>query len=124
MSSFEYQWTVISPTWLGGYWNKADDWLALSSPPTKAAIEVWATPPWQTIQMPTLFFTQDEREILNKTLPDLNTLVAENVAKFIDGTNNLESDYRAMVDQINGLGIKDLTAVYQAAYDRYKATLG
>jgi len=121
MSSFEYQWTVISPTWLGGYWNKSDDWVALMAPETKKAVEEWSAKPWQSIQLPALYWTEDEREIVNSVEPDLNTLVAENVAKFIDGTSNLEADYQAWQDQIKSLNVAGLTSVYQASYDRFLA---
>lgn len=119
MGVWEYQWSVISPNWLGGYYSTGDDYIEAQTPMTRAAQLLWIDQVQQTIQLPTLFYTEDEKDILNSVVPDLNTLVGENTAKFIDGSQNLEADYEATIDDINSLPMDDITAIYQAAYERF-----
>ena len=41
--------------------------------------------------------------------------------KFMTGVLDIETEYDAYVEQLNALGLAELTEVYQAAYDRYLA---
>ena len=67
---------------------------------------------------PTLAFTNDEQGIINEKYTEIETYMNEMVDKFIMGVEPLDKfdDY---VTQVNNMGLADVLAVYQAAYDRY-----
>ena len=67
---------------------------------------------------PTLAFTEDEQDIINEKYTEIETYMNETVDKFIMGVESLDKfdDY---VAQIDSMGLADVLAVYQAAYDRY-----
>jgi putative aldouronate transport system substrate-binding protein len=87
------------------------------------AWQVWAAEPWQTIQFPPVYLTEDEEAIVKPIMNDVNTLVDENVNGFITGAKNLTGDYDDMVAMIKSRGIDEATKVYQAAFDRYLEAL-
>ncbi len=117
----EYLWNWVSPTWIGAMVVDEEQIPQMYQETDLQAINVWSVPPWQTIQLPPLFLTEDEEATIEPILNDVNTLVDENINAFITGTKNLEGDYDDMVAQIKARGIDDVTAVYQAAYDRFLA---
>ena len=67
---------------------------------------------------PTLAFTNEEQGIINEKYTEIETYMNETVDKFIMGVEPLDKfdDY---VAQIESMGLADVLAVYQAAYDRY-----
>ena len=67
---------------------------------------------------PTLAFTDDELDIINEKYTEIETYMNETIDKFIMGTESLDKfdDY---VAQVESMGLADVLAVYQAAYDRY-----
>lgn len=67
---------------------------------------------------PTLAFTDDEQSIINEKYTEIETYVNEMLDKFIMGVEPLDN-FDAFVAQIQAMGIEDVLAVYQTAYDRY-----
>ena len=67
---------------------------------------------------PTLAFTNEEQGIISEKYTEIETYMNEMVDKFIMGVESLDKfdDY---VAQIEKMGLADVLAVYQAAYDRY-----
>ena len=67
---------------------------------------------------PTLAFTNEEQGIINEKYTEIETYTNEMVDKFIMGVEPLDKfdDY---VKQVENMGLADVLAVYQAAYDRY-----
>ena len=67
---------------------------------------------------PTLAFTEDEQDVLDDKYVEIETYMNEMVDKFIMGVESLDKfdDY---VAQIESMGLADVLAAYQAAYDRY-----
>lgn len=65
-------------------------------------------------------FTTEESETIAKFTNDLDSLIEERTAKFIVGDLSIENDYDDMVAQMKEMGIEEIRAVYQAAYNRFE----
>lgn len=68
-----------------------------------------------------LKFTAAEQEVLNQYVSDLESFVDEMQAKFIIGVEPL-SRLSAYMTELKRYGLDEVTAVYQAAYDRWRAS--
>lgn len=62
----------------------------------------------------------DEQKKAAPQLDDINNYIAEMTRKFISGEEPL-TNFDNYMDQIQKMGIEDLIAAYQAAYDRFMA---
>ena len=60
----------------------------------------------------------DEKEIYSDLYPEIKSYVDEMTVKFIMGLEPMEN-FDAFIAQLNELGVQDVVAAYQAAYDRY-----
>ncbi len=69
---------------------------------------------------PTLAFTDEEQDIINEKYTEIETYIFEMVDKFIMGVEPLDN-FDAYVAKVNEMGLPEVLAVYQAAYDRYIA---
>ena len=66
-------------------------------------------------------FTTDENEAIAEYEADLLTYAQETALKFLDGSLELNDDtWNKYVDTINSMGMPEIIAVYQNAYDQYK----
>lgn len=61
--------------------------------------------------------TPEETEAYNAVATDVTTYIAENASKFVMGDLPLE-DWDSFIDTLYELGLDEMTAVYQSAYDR------
>lgn len=68
---------------------------------------------------PTVTYTEEEVKTISKW-NDIDTTCREKILGFILGTEDL-ADWDAFIEEINNMGLADVLAVRQAAYDRYKA---
>lgn len=73
-------------------------------------------------KVPNLSFTADE--IFEKAVmeTDINTYVQENVEKFVRGERNLD-EFDAFVSELEAMNVDRLVEIWQAAYDRFVATM-
>ncbi|MNQ99935.1 hypothetical protein D3C85_1156920 [compost metagenome] len=71
---------------------------------------------------PNLFFSKEEAQKIQTLGNDINTYANSMYAKWIMNGGGADKEWDAYVKKINDMGLKDLLAVYQAAYDRYKST--
>jgi putative aldouronate transport system substrate-binding protein len=62
--------------------------------------------------------TKEENEIFGDYYPDIQTYVDETTVRFIMGLEPLEN-YPAFIEQLHALGIDEVLAAQQSAYDRY-----
>ena len=62
--------------------------------------------------------TKEENEVFGDYYPDIQTYVDETTVRFIMGLEPLEN-YPAFVEQLHNLGIDEVLASRQSAYDRY-----
>jgi putative aldouronate transport system substrate-binding protein len=76
--------------------------------------------PVLTDPFPPLSFTDDERDILNEKYTEIQTYKDEMVDKFIMGVEPLEK-FDEFAARIKKMGIDEVLAVQQAAFDRYNS---
>ena len=68
--------------------------------------------------LPRLKFTSEETEEINFIGTSLSTYLTQTTVEFIIGAKNLDTDWDAYVAALDNMGMQDLIAYYQAAYDR------
>ncbi len=64
-------------------------------------------------------FTVDEAAEISSVFGDLTTMVSETSVQFITGERDIATEYDSFIESIVALGAENITAVFQAAYDRY-----
>jgi putative aldouronate transport system substrate-binding protein len=82
------------------------------------APDIWATNSDAECTLPSVTLTADEGERASSLYSDIYTYGAEHIVKFITGDEDM-SAYDAFVEKLNSMNVDELTAIYQAAYDRY-----
>ena len=65
-----------------------------------------------------LVLTEDETDIYNDAWTDINNYITESTAKFITGEWDVAAEWDNYVAELESMGLADVLAVYQAAYDR------
>lgn len=113
------------------YYNPVGDWFGLrmymidpsTTQDVRDAWDIWNDPSIYSdkiYRLPfTLSYTLDETERRSTLITDINTYISETVAKFITGEKSLEAEWQTYIDTIEGMNIKEVVAIDQAAYDRY-----
>ncbi|THF84675.1 DUF3502 domain-containing protein [Cohnella fermenti] len=69
--------------------------------------------------LPAISFTAEEENRLKEIKPAIDTYVTETSQKWYMGGADPASGFDAYLAQLKSLGIEEVTAIYQAAYDRY-----
>lgn len=94
----------------------------LKSPEAAAIREQYGDDPLldSAFYLPSISLTEEETDTKSTIMTDIDTYVDEMVLKFIIGTEPL-SNWDAYVSTIMGMGLEEVIAVEQAAYDRYMA---
>lgn len=64
--------------------------------------------------------TTEETEKVNDIYNDIHTASQQGVSNFVLGNTSLD-EFDSVVQQLDDLGLEDLTSIYQARYDRFKA---
>ena len=83
------------------------------------AIDVWTSRTDNAAAVPqTLSLNTEESQVVAQYATDLATYISEVIPKFVTGEKPL-SEWNAFMDDISGMHVDELTAVYQAAFDRY-----
>lgn len=67
---------------------------------------------------PPVMLSNEELDQISLAVPDINSLVLEKFASWIVN-DNVADEWDAYVAQLDQLGVSDVTAVYQQAYDRF-----
>jgi len=67
--------------------------------------------------MPPVKFTVDENNALSIPMTDLNNLIKQYIPGFINGTYDLDSEYEGFLKMLDDMGLEDVLATYQTAYD-------
>ncbi len=66
-----------------------------------------------------LKFTEEEAEKINVLSTDISLLCDDYYVGFINGTYDIEKDWDKYVETCNSMKVEELTAVYQASYNRF-----
>ena len=70
--------------------------------------------------MPTLFYTDEEQDIINKYLTNVTTAVEEQTQKWIYGTEDVDATWDKYIKTLNSMGVQEVIKVQKAAFDRVK----
>ncbi len=92
------------------------------NPNQLATEEIWVgnqAAPEELCSFATLTVAQDDASDYNAIMADVQTTIAEQLARFITGEQNMDADWEAFVEQIYSQGIEDAIAMQQAAYDNF-----
>lgn len=90
-----------------------DGWQKISQ---KAKVAPYATAGFPAI----VYFDEDTQEEIDEIRMVMESIIEANVAKFITGARDL-AEFDQFVKEIEALGLRDLEAIYQEAYDAYLA---
>lgn len=69
---------------------------------------------------PSVVYTLEETETINEYISDLNDYVSETSANWIIN-GGIEEEWDKYVSQLENMGVNDVVAAWQSAYDRYMA---
>ena len=71
---------------------------------------------------PTVTYTAEEIETINDKLSDIKSLTEEKTAHWLrDG--GIETEWDQYLSDLENMGLNDVIACWQAAYDRYQEAL-
>lgn len=97
-------------------------WLVPGNEDAKSVLDFWSSVPHDDGYMyPSgVTYTDEESEILAQYGNDVGTYLEENYVLFLDGSKPL-SEWDSYVQGLYNIGIEQIIAVYQEAYDSYMA---
>ena len=70
-------------------------------------------------RFPTIAYTSEEASRRSTLLADVKTYLTAAKAQFIIGEVDIDSGWSTFLSELNSMGLSDLLAIEQAAYDRY-----
>ena len=88
----------------------------------KDAIDVWEQAD-STHSLPTLKHTIEESDIVSRKYTEIKSYHDSMINKIIIGKEPIEK-FDEYTEKIKSMGIEDIVAAKQAAYDRYLKTIG
>ena len=109
----------------GSQWpvNVTMDALSCQKTPTELMVfETYAKElPNTTEILPPFTLTEEEMSSITSKLTDVNSYVEECLGTLIIGKTSLEKIDSEIIPNLKNIGIEDIIAVYQTAYERYMA---
>jgi putative aldouronate transport system substrate-binding protein len=66
-----------------------------------------------------MYFTSEEQAQADMLLLDIQKYCDEMEAKFFVGDSDIEKDYAKFTQELKALGIDEMLALYQTAYQRW-----
>ncbi|MBR3641492.1 MAG: extracellular solute-binding protein [Oscillibacter sp.] len=76
---------------------------------------------WRSPSVPRVnYFSEEEQEVVDTYKGDFKTYNDEMQAKFVNGGADIDKDWDTFLATCKQLGLDELTAAYQSAYDRMK----
>lgn len=74
--------------------------------------------------IPPLYISRDTMKKINQPLTDVRSYVQESIVRFATGDLSLANDWDTYVKNLEAMGLSDVIAAYQEAYDAYVANAG
>jgi len=68
-------------------------------------------------------FTEDEQYVIENKYGEINSYINQMEAAFISGSADLETEWDTYVQTLEQMGIEEVTAVFQAGYDRFNEAM-
>lgn len=75
--------------------------------------------PYAKVPIEKLVFTEEEQKVITSYSTDIGTYVTQMEAQFIVGDKNIETEWDTYVQTLGNMGLQELWAVYEAAYQRF-----
>lgn len=82
---------------------------------------VWNSSDYSYNMPSAITFTEDESNRSSVIMTDIDTYMQEMASKFVSGRASLDTEWDAYIKQLETMGINEVIAIQQAAYDRYIA---
>ncbi len=93
--------------------------LTTMHPIGRAGFEEYLNNGYVTEQVPAVTFNEEEQKVIDKYLTNINTLVGEKEQIWVLGKGDVEAEWDKYVADLKGMGLDEVLAVYNSAYDRY-----
>ncbi|WP_309119024.1 extracellular solute-binding protein [Paenibacillus sp.] len=90
-------------------------WL---NPVAAKGIEMYDANNYYMEQFPKIIFTPEEQKVYDRVYPGIKTFVEETVQKWTLGAESVEEGYDAYHQRLKDLGVDELVAIHQSAYER------
>ena len=107
--------------WMYYYWDPADpDGRKAARTVTLNIWDEWREAgTWDLPPSPSFGFSPDELDEKAQLEQQLHTYVDEQIARFINGQNNMDSDWDSFINRVERLGAERLEEIYNTAMNRY-----
>ena len=79
-------------------------------------IDVW-TAHMDKYVLPTVQYTEEQQNTISKKWGDIDDLCQEKILKYVIGSEDINATWDSFVDSIKQMGIEDVLAAKQEAYD-------
>lgn len=87
---------------------------------SKEWINIW-TAHMDEYVLPTVPYTEAQQDVISKKWGDIDDLCQEKILKYVIGSEDIDSTWDSFVSSIKEMGIEDVLAAKQEAYDAYLA---
>lgn len=75
--------------------------------------------PYAKTPFPLVYYTEEEQETVRMLKTDIDAYFQQMEAKFITGAESIDAKWDEYVNTLEGMGVNDMVAAYQSAYDRW-----
>ena len=103
-----------------GYFAELGPEIAGMSAEAAEGFKLYADNKWTVKAFPTLSQTTDEARVISDKGTALTTYMKETQQNWIMGNKDVDASWDQYIADMNSLGLEELLAAYQAAYDRQK----
>lgn len=118
------QWAYLTNSWMQTEQLESAVYMMYSDTAT-AACEMWtadAAAAGNSMTLPVgLSLNEDETAVVNQYLTDISTYFSEMATKYVICEITAD-EYKQALEEANKIGLDDVTAAYQSAFDRYMAS--
>ncbi|MBN2980818.1 extracellular solute-binding protein [Cohnella algarum] len=114
---------LLNHTIGGGTWSTVADTryseqIRVANGQTENPLELYADYLEYDKKLPPVKFTSEENDIVTPLMADIQTYVTETINQMIMGRTSPDT-YDQVIAQLEKMGIKEVLAQYQSAYDRF-----
>ena len=89
----------------------------------REGFELYENSDWVQEQFPSLSFTEEEQKVIDNCYVNITTMVDEYEQSVLLGSTDLNSTWEKHLEELNAVGLQELLAAYNSAYERYLATI-
>lgn len=107
---------------IGSYGN-LDGEVSTMNKQAKDGFTMYQNSKWLEKPFPELVFTAKEREVIDANITNINASADEYDQSGLLGSKDVEATWDKHVDELKKMNLQAVIDVYNAAYERYKATI-